>query len=291
MAISRVSSLANSHRFIRVMVDEYGESRICGRIYHDSRDGGIKFKGLMHMAWAIEELLDELQYPVRSTDIRRFKRIDCRSGGGGQILESKKETSGKLMSFLLMVQHRQNASWQGEIRREDTMESKSFNSFLELVQILDGTLTKTNADWNLQQKQSSSHQICNVGIDEYEENSAGGVLYAKQAEEPLLFDSSIQMAKQMIYLLNQADSDVGQSKKLINQESLSYYRKRGKKATFCIQILFREHSSIQGIMHWKERREQTSFRSFLEMLMLMDAAISQFDTGKLAAESTEQKVI
>lgn len=58
--------------------------------------------------------------------------------------------------------------------------------------------------------------------------------------------------------------------------SVSVIRK-GNKATFELQILFRQHSSWQGILQWKERNVEQSFRSVLEMVLLMDSALRSLE--------------
>jgi len=47
----------------------------------------------------------------------------------------------------------------------------------------------------------------------------------------------------------------------------------GATATFAIRILFRQHTSWQGSITWLEGRREQSFRSVLELLLLMDSAI------------------
>lgn len=47
----------------------------------------------------------------------------------------------------------------------------------------------------------------------------------------------------------------------------------GAKATFELQILFRQHSSWQGLIIWKDKRVEQSFRSVLELVLLMDSAL------------------
>ena len=49
--------------------------------------------------------------------------------------------------------------------------------------------------------------------------------------------------------------------------------RRGEKATFELQILFRQHSSWQGIVLWQDRNREQSFRSVLELILLMDSAL------------------
>ena len=58
--------------------------------------------------------------------------------------------------------------------------------------------------------------------------------------------------------------------------------RKGMKATFELQVLFRQHSSWQGILIWKERGAEQSFRSVLELVMLLDSALRDME-GSVAS--------
>ena len=49
----------------------------------------------------------------------------------------------------------------------------------------------------------------------------------------------------------------------------------GKKATFAVRILFRQNASWQGSVSWLEGRQEESFRSVLELILLMDGALQE----------------
>ena len=49
----------------------------------------------------------------------------------------------------------------------------------------------------------------------------------------------------------------------------------GKQATFAVRILFRQNASWQGSVVWMEEGREESFRSALELIFLMDSALSQ----------------
>ena len=57
------------------------------------------------------------------------------------------------------------------------------------------------------------------------------------------------------------------------------YTGKGTKATFELQVLFRQHSSWQGVVIWRERNMEQTFRSVLELVMLMDSALRSADEG------------
>jgi hypothetical protein len=49
----------------------------------------------------------------------------------------------------------------------------------------------------------------------------------------------------------------------------------GCAATFEVRILFRQNASWQGSVTWLEGRREQSFRSVLELILLMDSALGQ----------------
>lgn len=57
---------------------------------------------------------------------------------------------------------------------------------------------------------------------------------------------------------------------------------RGTEATFELQILFRQHTSWQGVVVWQEQHREQSFRSVLELILLMDSALRQLE-GRVSA--------
>jgi len=49
----------------------------------------------------------------------------------------------------------------------------------------------------------------------------------------------------------------------------------GKKATFSLRVLFRQNASWQGLLLWIEGKQEQSFRSVLELIMLINSAVQQ----------------
>ena len=47
----------------------------------------------------------------------------------------------------------------------------------------------------------------------------------------------------------------------------------GKRATFAVRVLFRQNASWQGSVVWLEGGREESFRSVLELVLLMDSAL------------------
>ena len=51
--------------------------------------------------------------------------------------------------------------------------------------------------------------------------------------------------------------------------------RQGRKATFAVRILFRQNASWQGSVTWLEGGAEQSFRSALELILLMDSALAR----------------
>ena len=49
----------------------------------------------------------------------------------------------------------------------------------------------------------------------------------------------------------------------------------GELATFSVRILFRQNASWQGSVTWLDESREESFRSVLELILLMDSAITE----------------
>ena len=49
----------------------------------------------------------------------------------------------------------------------------------------------------------------------------------------------------------------------------------GKKATFVVQVMYRQNATWQGKVVWSEKNETKNFRSALELIKLIDSAAEQ----------------
>ena len=72
MPMTKKGLLPNAYRFIHIAADGFEDRILKGRLYHDSREGGMPFIGLSEMILILEELFDEIHYPIKSVDYRNF---------------------------------------------------------------------------------------------------------------------------------------------------------------------------------------------------------------------------
>ncbi len=112
------------------------------------------------------------------------------------------------------------------------------------------------------------HIIC---VDSYEKRILRGRLNGKGPEE-MEFSS---LADLLVKLEDQpAEAQASETEFYLDppKQQLSPIRK-GAKATFELQILFKQHNSWQGLLKWREKNIEQSFKSVLELILLMDTAL------------------
>lgn len=133
------------------------------------------------------------------------------------------------------------------------------------------------------QTYENSYRTTLVCVDSYENRIPCGRIYNA------FFDQGIEFVGVMDFLRNMEkifgeinspqeffpkrsfNSNKGKHQQVYTDESV----KVGKRATFSIKLLFRQNASWQGAITWRERKYEESFRSCLELLLLMDGALSE----------------
>ncbi|MGI6115949.1 hypothetical protein [Luoshenia tenuis] len=124
---------------IWICVDAWEESRILGRFYHAATGKGA-FKDLNQLLLRLEEKFDEVNAPRATTVSRSFgQRVKVQKDKGKGTVEKMKEKpeAGKKATFMVQVQYRENASWQGQITWVEANQTRNFRSALELIKLMD----------------------------------------------------------------------------------------------------------------------------------------------------------
>ena len=136
--------------------------------------------------------------------------------------------------------------------------------------------------WVLQNRKTT---LC---IDTYDGARMQGRLFgADMAEE--CFESFIQFLVKMDMILEEMQAPQSYTSArtfspfLVPLESnrVPGGYPKGECATFELQILFRQHTTWQGILVWKEGKQEQSFRSVLELAFLLDSALRSTEGKKV----------
>ena len=126
-------------------VDQAGESRLSGRMYHGYSTEAVEIREIEQLLFELEHFFDSINFPYPSTNERKFQKEETHRG---QIETKVKKVSdeellkkhGDIGTFIIRVQHRQNSSWQGRITWMDKDKTISFRSVWEMIKLIASAL-------------------------------------------------------------------------------------------------------------------------------------------------------
>ena len=149
---------------IRVGIDRYSDSDWSGKIYTRLQTEPIEYRNIGEMLEAMENIWDALGFPQEATIDRSFAKQ--------QILRKKKSVinvsyikeakdkiktelseadmekkRGEKDTFIVRIQYRQNATWQGHVTWVDENKTVPFRSALELIKLIDSTQNEKTEEW------------------------------------------------------------------------------------------------------------------------------------------------
>ena len=127
------------YRRTLVCVDACEQRAISGRMYHSSMEYGLQFHSLMELLLDMDELLDEIQLPQATVEMRTFGKR--RRSLRGTPVPIVREWTGEIATFEVRVLYRQNASWQGTIKWIEGKKESQFRSVMELLTLVDSALS------------------------------------------------------------------------------------------------------------------------------------------------------
>lgn len=128
-----------------------------------------------------------------------------------------------------------------------------------------------------------------ISIDSYENKKMTGRLWYGHQGKESHFDNLMQL----VLLIDKAMGEMVLPEEYVKCKSFSPPDYRPNKTiyaptelsepepgiltTFKVKILFRQNASWQGTVTWIENKQEQSFRSALELIMLMDSALAFAD--------------
>ena len=126
------------------------------------------------------------------------------------------------------------------------------------------------------------NRVIMVYVDSYENDVPKGRFCIAASGEIQTFNSLTQLLKKISDELDEAKFPQAfeQLRKFHDPRQQTDFSPEkadthpGKAATFAIRILFRQNASWQGSIRWADGAQEESFRSVLELVLLMDNALS-----------------
>ena len=127
----------------------FSADEMLGTIVHMYSNRTYEFNSVFEMVNLIHAISEQLDFPQKGYRIRswysngddeetgtahQFRKMDLSLKAAD--IKSNRATKAKL-TFLVRIQYRQNASWQGEILWHERERTVKFRSLLELLTVLD----------------------------------------------------------------------------------------------------------------------------------------------------------
>lgn len=269
MSVARTGALPNAYKFLTVAVDRFEQKQMEGFIGHESQTGAAPFRNLTQMVYIFNHVFDQICYPMSTVDQRLFNRKSLQSISDDSVEFTKpvecNSLKGGLATFRIHVKYRYHATWQGNITWLEGQTTYPFESFLQLMKLFERIL---GAD--CPQAAPMGKQMCEVEVRNYRDNVLIGDVSHPAVEERMQFSHEFELMKHMDAMFAELRQPV-QETVVVPRKPVNYKGSLGS-LTFVVRLLFNRNSTWQGTIRWKERGEQESFRSFLEMLMMMDQA-------------------
>jgi len=140
-----------------------------------------------------------------------------------------------------------------------------------------------------------------VEVSKNEKGDIKGALYSKYLEAPYEFGNMINMIQKMEEIFDavgfpqafMSTRTFSNDKRVASRPDVegSVFLNRsnqkeadGNKCTFEISVRFRQNATWQGQIFWTEKNMRQNFRSVLEMLKLMDEALTEGKESETAVE-------
>ena len=96
----------------------------------------------------IEEFLDDLNFPQKSTIPRTFGNTSAQGMAQAfyrkrdKIMGNLENKNGAEGTFIVQIKYRQNSTWQGQVVWAEENKKVYFRSALELLRLIDGAISE-----------------------------------------------------------------------------------------------------------------------------------------------------
>lgn len=132
-----------------ICADKLTETSCSGRLYTRYGSEAENFDDISALLLKIDRFFDKINYPEASTRSRSFnedktgsmqpRKINLEASvSGDEFLKNK----GKIATFFIRVQSRQNSTWQGVFWWAEKDTETEFLSALEVLKLIDRAVTQ-----------------------------------------------------------------------------------------------------------------------------------------------------
>ena len=135
-----MAAINQTIRNLVVMCIDHKDGMVCsGRLYHRYRIEPIRFSSMEEAQIRMDLFFDDLGFPqsaAGSLSLKKKKEPVKKEMTILQENEAIAAKKGDIATFVIHVQHRQNATWQGNIIWADNKTESTFRSALEMLKLM-----------------------------------------------------------------------------------------------------------------------------------------------------------
>ena len=123
-----------------IAVDNYSSIDFCGKLYNPFLKQCVQIDSFQQLIKELDTLMDEIGCPMSGMEKRSFTKKNKLHGRADQTSDKTQAPRGKIATFAIRIQYRNNASWQGTVKWLEGDAEEYFRSMLELFWLLDSAL-------------------------------------------------------------------------------------------------------------------------------------------------------
>ena len=134
---------------INICIDTAGDGDLQGKFWQPYDVRHQFFIGMTDLLLQMEELYNRWNYPQKALDCRTFlgetvatQPINIRKGDFRMNIQKIQDERGQKGTFIVQVQYRQNATWQGQVLWAEKNKKEYFRSALELIRMIDNAVSE-----------------------------------------------------------------------------------------------------------------------------------------------------
>ena len=134
--------ISNKYRSSILAINEYDDTHFSALLYNEYWDGTKEIRSIQEFLKVLDELFGNEGFPMESYQKRSFLSND--EGVIKSKIGTRSIPNGKLGTFCIQIQYRNNATWQGTVTWIEKNNKEFFRSALELFFLIDSVTGSSN---------------------------------------------------------------------------------------------------------------------------------------------------
>lgn len=132
-----------------ICIDSVNNREGKGRLYHCYSRKAVQFENEFQLIAKMDGLFEKINYPQAAMKSRQFiEKENTRTQEAVRVMDKDEviNQTGEQATFIVHVQYRQNATWQGQVVWAEKKITKNFRSALELLKLIDNALDESGIE-------------------------------------------------------------------------------------------------------------------------------------------------